>query len=82
MENNDIVKDFGNVFTKNKTDIYQQIKTYMEENNYNVKYCDICSVKNESFEKKDVAMFKFVHHSVPTMITEPYYKITFVYEDQ
>jgi DNA-dependent RNA polymerase auxiliary subunit epsilon len=81
MANDEIKKDLGDVFLKMKTNIYEQIKTYMEENGYNVKYCDICSVEHESFEKKDVVKFKFVHWSVPTMITEPYYKIVFNYEN-
>jgi len=45
MENNEIKKDFGSVLLKNKTNIYEQIKTYMEENGYNIKYCDVCQLK-------------------------------------
>ena len=81
MKNNEIKKDFGSVLLKNKTNIHEQIKIYMEENGYNVKYCDICSVETESSKYKDVVKFKFVHYSTPTMGTEPYYKIEFIYED-
>ena len=81
MENNEIKKDFGSISLKKKTNIYEQIKTYMKENGYNVKCCDICSVKTESSKKKDIVKFKFVHYSIPTMSTEPYYKIEFIYEN-
>lgn len=81
MKNNKIRKDFGSVLLKNKTNIYEQIRTYMKENGYNVEHCDICSVETESSKGKDVVKFKFVHYSVPTMSTEPYYKIEFIYEN-
>jgi hypothetical protein len=81
MENVETKKDFGSVLLKNKIDIYDQIKTYMKENGYNTKYCDVCSVNCKSLEKKDIVIFKFVHHSTPTMSTEPYYKIEFTYAE-
>jgi hypothetical protein len=74
-----IKKDFGSVSIKNRTDIYEQIRSYMEQHGYNVKNCDVCSIENESFDDRDVVKFKFVHYSVRSMVTEPYYKIEFTY---
>lgn len=81
MENKEIKKDFGTVVLKERTtDVRQQVKTFMSENGYNVKECDVCSVKCDESEDGDVVMFKFVHYFTPTMLTEPYYKIEFIYE--
>jgi len=50
----------------------------MELNGYNVKYCDICNVEPEWLNDEEVDIkFKFVHYSVPTASTEPYYHIRF-----
>ena len=81
IKNNKIVKDFGSVQIKDRTSIYDQIRSYMRNNGYNVGYCDICAIETTSFPFKDVVKFKFVHYSVPSMSTEPYYKIIFTYEN-
>jgi len=80
MENSDIKKDFGLVVINEKTDLRQQIKEYMKESGYNVDGCDVCSVKCDSIENRDIVLFKLVHYSTPTMSTEPYYRIEFMYE--
>lgn len=79
MKNNEIKKDFGLVLLKNKTEINEQLETYMSTNGYNVDYCDICSVIHKTVDERDVVLFKFVHYSIPTMNTEPYYRIEFGY---
>lgn len=57
---------------------YDEIKNYMDKEGYNVKYCDICSItQGVKDEEQNEIFFKFVHYSVPTMSTEPYYKIIF-----
>lgn len=52
------------------------IYSYMLNNGYNVEYCSICSV--EVLDQDDdykIVKFKFVHNTVPSMVTEPYYVI-------
>ena len=74
----DIKHDFGVVEPTPNLDIRKQIARVMDENGFDILTCDICSVR----EKDDgVVLFKFVHHSVPTMETEPYYKIKFTSKD-
>ena len=80
MEN--IKKDFGTTYLKtniNKQEFnyYNAIKNIKVQNVYNTKYCDICSVETEWMDKEVDIKFKFVHYSVKTMTTEPYYKIKF-----
>ena len=80
MEN--IKKDFGTVYLETNIkqgefDYYKAIKNIMELNGYNTKSCDICSVKTEWKDEEVDIRFKFVHYSVKTMATEPYFKITF-----
>jgi hypothetical protein len=77
---NKIKRDFGVVTLKNKTDIRQQIKDHMRLKGYAVDRCDVCSVDSTTVDNKDVVLFKFVHFATPTMATEPYYKIEFIYE--
>ena len=80
MEN--IKKDFGTIYletniNKKDFDYYKAIKNIMAQNGYNTDYCDICSVKTQWEEGEVDIEFKFVHYSVKTMATEPYYKIKF-----
>jgi hypothetical protein len=74
------MKDFGVVYVDQNikdVDIRKCIKHIMDSNGYNTKACDICSViPTFSLEQVDVK-FKFVHYSVPSMATEPFFKITF-----
>ncbi len=80
MENTAIKKDFGVVKINSLENVYTQIEKYMNENGYNVEKCDVCSIIEKDVINKKIVLFKFVHHSIPTMLTEPYYKIEFVYE--
>ena len=75
-------QDFNTVYLEQNIkegefDCYKAISNLMELNGYSVKSCDICSVNREwSLEEVDVK-FKFVHYSIPTMATEPYYHVRF-----
>jgi hypothetical protein len=78
-DNEDIKKDFGQVVVDtivDTTNVRDQIRTFMAANGYNVDKCDICSVK----QLESAILFKFVHWTVPTMMSEPYYRIEFVIE--
>lgn len=78
----EITKDFGTVYLeknikKGEFDYYEAIKSIMDNNGYNTESCDICSVQPEwNIEEIDIK-FKFVHYSVKTMSTEPFFKIKF-----
>jgi hypothetical protein len=77
-----IKKDFDTVYLeqnikKEEFNYYDAIKSFMESNGYNVETCDICSTNTEWFDEGVDVKFKFVHYSVPTMATEPYYLIRF-----
>lgn len=83
MNNNmEIKRDFGTValqknIKRGEFDYYKAIKSIMDLNGYNTASCDICSVETEwDIEEVDIK-FKFVHHSVKTMSTEPFFKIKF-----
>lgn len=77
------MKDLGAVYLatnikQGEFNYYEAIKDIMEQNGYNTKSFDVCSVITEwNLEEVDIK-FKFVHHSVITMATEPYYKIKFI----
>jgi len=78
----DIQKDFGTVYveaniSQKEFDYYKAIENIMEQNGYNTKYCDICSVKTDWKDEEVDIKFKLVHYSVKTTETEPYFKITF-----
>lgn len=80
MEN--IKRDFGTVYLETvikqgEFDYHKAIENVMKLSGYNTKSCDVCSVKTEWKDEEVDIKFKFVHHSVPTMATEPYFKITF-----
>lgn len=78
-ENTNIGLDFGVVKT-DKTSTFDQIKRHMDSEGYNLEGSDVCSVRiQESDNEKEVVLFKFVHYSVPTAETEPFYKIEFHY---
>ena len=52
----------------------------MDKHGYDIKTCDVCSVKSDGvIDNKESVLFKFVHYSTPTMATEPYFKIEFLY---
>ena len=70
----EIKKDFGQVIIPKMKNRYEMIHDFMESHGFNVKYCDICNI----VEEDSILLFKFVHWSVPTAMTEPYYKIEFV----
>lgn len=77
-----IKKDFGTVYLetnikKQEFDYYKAIRDIMAQNGYNTKSCDICSVETEWEDEEVDIKFKFVHYSVKTMATEPYFKIKF-----
>ena len=77
-----VKKDFGTVYLEqnikqDQFDYYGAIKSFMDSNGYNVESCDICSTSTEWVDNKVDIKFKFVHYSVPTMATEPYYLIRF-----
>lgn len=80
MEN--IKKDFGTVYLETNIkerefDYYNAVYNIMEQNGYNTKYCDICSVQTDWKDEEVDVKFKFVHYSVKTMTTEPFFKIKF-----
>ena len=80
-ENTSIKEDFGIVKVETKTTLGQQIKEFMEPKGFNVAGCDVCSMRvEERTDEKDVVLFKFVHWTVPTAETEPFYKIEFKYK--
>lgn len=76
IEREDLKKDFGLVKVDDLTDVRENIRKHMDANGYNVDKCDICNVINQGPE----TFFKFVHYSVPTMATEPFYRIEFIME--
>ena len=63
-------------------DVRTSIKEILRNTGYDVDKCDICSVDVTLVDKKDAyyptahVLFKFVHYTVPTMSTEPYWLIT------
>jgi len=77
-----IKKDFDTVYLeqnikKGEFNYRNAIKSFMESNGYNVETCDICSTNTEWFDEGVDVKFQFVHYSVPTSATEPYYLIRF-----
>ncbi len=73
----DIKKDFGQIVTDlvvDNVNVRDQIRTFMSANGYNVDKCDICNVIQDG----STILFKFVHWTVPTMATEPFYRIEFI----
>lgn len=76
-------RDFDTVYIRKEGDINirEEIKNLMEENGYDTKTCDICSVDVEDDDGVFDVIFKFVHHSTPTMEKEPYFHVRFVNEN-
>jgi hypothetical protein len=75
-------KDFGTVYLETSIkekefDYYKAIKMLMDNNGYNTASCDICSVETEWNNEEVDIKFKFVHYSVQTMSTEPFFKVKF-----
>lgn len=57
--------------------LYDVLKKYMADKGYDIKHNDICSVERVGTPEGTEIYFKFVHVTVPTMETEPYYKLYF-----
>ena len=81
LENVEIARDFGTVTVKRES-VYQLLRNLLDPNKFNTEFCDICSEKWFETNEGTVVLFKFVHYSVPTMTTEPYWKVIFTYEDE
>jgi hypothetical protein len=68
--------NLGTYQVENLNMIRDSIKKIMD-GTYNIEYCDICSVQTHPVDENTVHVaFKFVHHTVPTMATEPFWLIT------
>ena len=76
MEAPKFEKNLGTYIVKDFDNYYSQIREIMRPK-YNVDNCDICStIKVEASKHIVHIYFKFVHYSVRTMATEPYWLIT------
>jgi hypothetical protein len=72
----DLKQNLGTYRVESLDDVRASIKKIMS-GTYNTKYCDICSISETQInEKTKHILFKFVHFSVATMATEPYWLIT------
>ena len=81
LENVEIARDFGTVTVKRES-VYQLLRNLLDPNKFNTEFCDICSENWFETNEDTVVLFKFVPYSVPTMTTEPYWKVIFTYEDE
>ena len=74
--------NLGTHQVKTLENVKDSIKEILKMEGYNVDKCDICSVDITLLDRKDShyptahVLFKFVHYTVPTMLTEPYWLIT------
>jgi hypothetical protein len=80
--NTEIKEDFGTVYletniNKEEFNYHKAIKSIMESNGYPTETCDICSIETEWNKEEVDIKFKFVHYSVKTMETKPFFKIKF-----
>jgi len=68
--------NLGTYRVENLNDVRASIKKIMN-GTYNIEYCDICSVEQNLVNEETVhVLFKFVHYTIPSMVTEPYWLIT------
>lgn len=74
--NKRLQKDFGDITVTENKPIREHIYDFMKNKGYNVENCDICSIVHMN---DGATLYRFVHWSVPTMITEPYYRIKFIH---
>lgn len=77
----EIKKDFGTVYVKEaieqgEFDHYNAIREFMVGKGYSDR-CDVCSVVADWKDKQVDVAFKYVHYTIPSMSTEPYFKIVF-----
>jgi len=78
----EIKKDFGTVYletniNKDEFKVFNRLSQFMKDNGYDLNHNDICNIDNTWSDEQVDVLFKFVHYSVPSIVTEPYYKITF-----
>ncbi len=72
----DLKQNLGTYRVDSLEDVRASIKKIMS-GSYNTEYCDICNVEVTTInEGTKHVLFKFVHFSVATMATEPYWLIT------
>ena len=75
-------KNLGTHQVETLENVRHSIKEILRNTGYDVDKCDICSVDVTLVGEKDAyyptahVLFKFVHYTVPTMSTEPYWLIT------
>jgi|LakMenEpi03Aug12_release.lakeMendotaPanAssembly.Ray.scaffolds.fasta_scaffold556304_3 hypothetical protein len=68
--------NLGTYRVDNLNDVRASIKKIMN-GTYNIEYCDICSVEENLVDEETAhILFKFVHYTVSSMTTEPYWLIT------
>lgn len=68
--------NLGTYRVENLNDVRASIKKIMN-GTYNIEYCDICGVEENLVNEETVhVLFKFVHYTVSSMATEPYWLIT------
>ena len=68
--------NLGTYQIENLDNIRDSIKKIMD-GTYNIKYCDICSVQTYPVDENTIHVaFKFVHYTIATMATEPFWLIT------
>ena len=79
-------KNLGTHQVETLEDVRTSIKEILRNTGYYVDKCDICSVNVTLLDEEDCpyptahVLFKFVHYTVPTMLTEPYWLITLTTE--
>ncbi len=77
MMNQTVKEDFGSIGIVDPDEApYNILKDFVESRGYNLRTVDICSINYKLIKDGVEVLFKLVHYSVPTMVTEPFYKLT------